>query len=88
MEGPSRSFITPPKRFCDCIFAHVDFPECPWLGMSSSTDFAKCKAQVGTALEEGFNREDIAVVFLGGRDPEDAEIKMGKNKFNDTVDAN
>jgi hypothetical protein len=69
------------------FFAHVDFPECPWLGMSTSTDFAKFKAQVGTALEEGFNLEDIAVVFLGGRDPEDAGIKMGKNKFNDTVDA-
>lgn len=69
------------------FFAHVDFPECPWLGMSTSTDFAKFKAQVRAALEEGFNQQDIAEVFLGGSDPEDAGIKMGKNKFKETITA-
>lgn len=69
------------------FFAHVDFPECPWLGMSTSTDFAKFKKQVDAALKGGFSRDEIAAVFLGGSDPDDAGIKMGKGKFNETVDA-
>ncbi|WP_425005767.1 hypothetical protein [Mycolicibacterium sp. S3B2] len=68
-------------------FAHIDYPECPWLGMSTSTDFAGFKKQVGEALEKGFNLDDIAAVFLGGSDPEDAGIKMGKNKFKETAEA-
>lgn len=69
------------------FFAHVDHPECPWLGMATSTSPAKFKQQVAANVEKGFRREDIAEVFLGGRDPEDAGIKMGKGKFRETVDA-
>lgn len=69
------------------FLAHVDFPECPWLGMSTSTSPNEFKDRVGNELEEGFNRDQIAAVFLGGRDPDDAGIKMGKGKFNETVDA-
>lgn len=68
-------------------FAHIDYPDCPWLGMSTSTDFAGFKKLVDDARRTGFDREDIAAVFLGGADPDDAGIKMGKGKFAETVDA-
>ncbi|MGV0043018.1 hypothetical protein ACRU13_02270 [Mycobacterium colombiense] len=68
-------------------FAHIDYPECPWLGMSTSTDFVGFKKQVDDARRTGFDHEDIAAVFLGGADPDDAGIKMGKGKFAETVEA-
>ena len=68
-------------------FAHIDYPECPWLGMSTSTDFAGFKKQVDDARLAGFDRADIAAIFLGGADPDDAGIKMGKGKFAETVEA-
>lgn len=42
------------------FFAHVDFPECPWLGMSTSTSPNEFKARVGEALDDGFKRDQIA----------------------------
>lgn len=68
-------------------FAHLDHPECPWLGMSTSTDFAKFKERVGNTLEAGLNREDIAVLFLGGSDPADAAIEVSQEEFDGTIDA-
>jgi hypothetical protein len=35
------------------FFAHVDHPECPWLGMSASTDFREFKQQVVAAMKQG-----------------------------------
>lgn len=68
-------------------FAHIDHPECPWLGMSTSTDFAKFKARVGETLIEGFNSEDIARLFLGGADPVDAGIEVPQEDFDGTIAA-
>lgn len=68
-------------------FAHIDYPECPWLGMSTSTDFAGFKRRVNDARLAGFDHKDIAAIFLGGADPTDAGIKMGKGKFAETVEA-
>ena len=69
------------------FFAHVDYPECPWLGMSTSSDPGSFKRKVVAAKKKGFDCEQIAAVFLGGSDPEDAGIKMGKGKFAETVGA-
>lgn len=68
-------------------FAHLDHPECPWLGMSTSTDFAKFKARVADILKHGFNREDIAQLFLGGVDPVDAGIEVQQSDFDGTIAA-
>jgi hypothetical protein len=69
------------------FFAHVEHPECPWLGMSASTRFGDFKNLVDTALTNGFDREDIANVFLGGTDPDEADIELSTEEFNETVDS-
>jgi hypothetical protein len=69
------------------FFAHVDHPECPWLGMSASTRFGDFKDQVDAALNEGFNRQDVASVFVGGIDPDDAGVEMSSEEFTATVDS-
>jgi hypothetical protein len=68
------------------FFAHLDHPECPWLGMSASTSFAEFKQKVADALERGFDRADIATVFLGGADPTDACIQLSDTEFEDAID--
>ena len=55
--------------------------------MSSSTRFADFKDQVDTALTNGFDREQMAAVFLGGIDPDDAGVQMSTEEFADTVDS-
>jgi hypothetical protein len=69
------------------FFAHVDHEECPWLGMSACTSFSDFKKQVVAALKQGFDREKIAAVFLGGLNPTDACIQLSDNEFEDAIDA-
>jgi hypothetical protein len=67
------------------FFAHIEHEECPWLGMSASTDFAEFKGKVADALRQGFDRGHIASVFLGGDTPADACIELSENEFNDAI---
>jgi hypothetical protein len=69
------------------FFAHVEHEECPWLGMSASTDFREFKKQVGAALKQGFDRAQIAAIFLGGDSPKDACIQLSNNEFEDAIAA-
>jgi hypothetical protein len=68
------------------FFAHVEHPECPWLGMSASTDFFEYKAKLAAALDNGFDREQIATVFLGGVNRVDACIQLSDAEFEDAID--
>ena len=68
------------------FFAHVEHPECPWLGMSASKDFAEYKAKLAAALDNGFDREQIATVFLGGVSCVDACIQLSDAEFEDAID--
>ncbi|WP_279100757.1 hypothetical protein [Gordonia bronchialis] len=68
------------------FYAHVEKPDCPWLGMSSSTRFAEFKDKVAKSRERGFNEADIARVFLGGTDPRDASIRATDEEFTASVD--
>lgn len=67
------------------FFAHVEHPECPWLGMSASTDFREYKAKLDAALDNGFDREQIAAVFLGGVSRVDACIQLSDAEFDDAI---
>jgi hypothetical protein len=69
------------------FFAHVDHPECPWLGMSASLSPREFKEQVDDALTRGFSRADISQVFLGGSDHEDAGVAMTPEDFSATVES-
>jgi hypothetical protein len=75
------------EAFLRLFFAHVESEECPWLAMSTPTDFAAFKAKVATGLQQGFNREQIAKVFLGGDSPADACIRLSDDEFEDAIDA-
>lgn len=68
-------------------FAHIDYPECPWLGIAATTNFKELKERVGDLLDVGFDRESIARLFLGGIDPSDAGIDVTQEEFDDTVKA-
>jgi hypothetical protein len=68
------------------FFAHVEHPECPWLGMSASNDFAEYKAKLAAALDNGFDREQIATVFLGGVSRVDSCIQLTDGEFEDAID--
>ncbi|WP_018599374.1 hypothetical protein [Mycobacterium sp. 155] len=68
-------------------FAHIDHPECPWLGMSTSTDFVKFKVRVYDALKEGFDHATIAELFLGGARSEDSKIDVPQEEFDGTLEA-
>jgi hypothetical protein len=67
-------------------YAHLDQPDCPWLGMASETSFAQFKAKVEKSLEDGFDRAKLAEIFLGGSSPEDACIAMSAADFEDGLD--
>ncbi|ORA09107.1 hypothetical protein [Mycobacterium arosiense] len=69
------------------FFAHVEHPECPWLGMSASNDFAEYKAKLAAALNNGFDREQIATVFLGGVNRVDSCIQLTDAEFEDAIDS-
>lgn len=68
------------------FFAHVEHPECPWLGMSASTDFADYKAKLAAALANGFDREQIATVFLGGTSRVESCIQLTDAEFEDAIE--
>jgi hypothetical protein len=68
------------------FFAHVEHPECPWLGTSASMEFGEFKAKVAAALDNGFDREQIATVFLGGVSRVDAVIQITDDEFEDATD--
>jgi hypothetical protein len=68
------------------FFAHVEHPECPWLGMSASTDFREYKAKLDAALDNGFDREHIATVFLGGVRRVESCIQLSDAEFEDAID--
>ncbi|OPX12577.1 hypothetical protein [Mycobacterium sp. AT1] len=68
------------------FFAHVEHPECPWLGMSASTNFGEYKGKVATALDRGFDREAIATVFLGGVGRVDSVVQLTDAEFEDAID--
>lgn len=67
------------------FFAHVEKQDCPWLGMAASVNFAEFKEKVSTALRVGFDRDDVALVFLGGADPADADLSVDTDEFDDTI---
>lgn len=69
------------------FFAHVDKDDCPWLGMATSVNFTEFKEKVNAALRSGFDRNAVALVFLGGTDPTDANLTVTAAEFNDTTDA-
>jgi hypothetical protein len=69
------------------FFAHSEKQDCPWLGMAASVNFAEFKEKVGMALRNGFDRDAVALVFLGGTDPDDAALDAQADEFNDTVSA-
>lgn len=69
------------------FYAHAEKPDCPWLGMSASTNFAEFKEKVAKSRENGFDESDIALVFLGGTDPRDAALRATDEEFSATVDA-
>ncbi|WP_166904759.1 hypothetical protein [Mycobacterium sp. DL440] len=69
------------------FFAHVEKSDCPWLGMAASVSFVEFKEKVSAALRTGFDRNDVALVFLGGSDPVDAVIDVDDDEFEDSVRA-
>jgi hypothetical protein len=67
-------------------YAHLDYKDCPWQGMASLVNFAEFKEKVEKSLSEGFDRGDLANIFLGGTSPEDACIPMPAEDFEDAID--
>ena len=68
------------------FYAHVEHTDCPWLGMALEVNFAQFKAKVDKSLSEGFDRGELAEVFLGGTSPQDACIAMSSEDFEDAID--
>ncbi|WP_029108701.1 hypothetical protein [Mycobacterium sp. URHD0025] len=68
------------------FLAHIEHPECPWLGLSASMTFAEFKEHVAAKLKNGFDREAIATVFLGGISRVDSVIQLTNDEFEDAVD--
>lgn len=68
------------------FFAHVDHPECPWLGMADELGANQFKDRIGEAFKHGFNPDEIATVFLGGDSPTDAALSMTKEEFDAAVE--
>lgn len=69
------------------FFAHSENQDCPWLGMAASVSFAEFKAKVSAASRSGFGRDAVALVFLGGTDPDDSALDVEAEEFDDTVSA-
>ncbi|WP_334028698.1 hypothetical protein [Nocardia terpenica] len=66
-------------------FAHTEKPDCPWLGMAASVSFAEFKEKIARGLDSGFDRDAVALVFLGGIDPRDAVLRIDDDQFNEGV---
>ena len=47
------------------FYAHVEKADCPWLGMTSSTNFTEFKNKVARSRDDGFSEADIALAFGG-----------------------
>lgn len=69
------------------FFAHSENQHCPWLGMAASVNFAEFEEKVAAALRNGFDRDAVALVFLGGADPDDSALDVEANEFDETVSA-
>jgi hypothetical protein len=68
------------------FFAHVDHPECPWLGMADERGANQFKDRLGEAMKAGFDTEEIARIFLGGESPTDSELDMTAEEFDAAVE--
>ena len=68
-------------------FAHIDHPECPWLGMSAPVPFWDFKERVSKALDDGFDADHIARLFLGGASPSDAGVDVTEEEFDASIEA-
>jgi len=68
------------------FFAHVDHPECPWLGMADQRGANQFKDRFGEATKSGFDAGEIAWVFLGGESPTDSELDMTAEEFDASVE--
>jgi len=68
------------------FYAHVDYPNCPWQGMATLTNFAEFKEKVDKSLSDGFDRAQLAEIFLGGTSPQDACVAMSAEDFDDAID--
>lgn len=69
------------------FFVHSEEQDCPWLGMAASVNFAEFKEKVSAASRSGFDRDAVALVFLGGTDPDDSALDVEADEFDDTVSA-
>jgi hypothetical protein len=68
------------------FYAHVEHPDCPWQGMATLTSFVEFKEKVDESLSDGFDRTQLAEIFLGGTSPQDACVAMSAEDFEDAVD--
>ncbi|MGV9836516.1 hypothetical protein ACWDUL_20335 [Nocardia niigatensis] len=68
-------------------FAHTEKPDCPWLGMAASVNFAEFKKKVAAGRDGGFDRDAVALVFLGGVNPREAVLRVDDDRFEDGVAA-
>lgn len=68
------------------FYAHLEYPDCPWQGMATLTNFAEFKEKVDESLSDGFNRAQLAEIFLGGTSPQDACVTMSAEDFDDAID--
>ncbi|SKU21678.1 hypothetical protein [Mycobacteroides abscessus] len=68
------------------FYAHVEHAECPWKGLATLINFAEFKAKVGGMVSDGFDRSQLAEIFLGGSSPQDACIAMSLEDFEDAID--
>lgn len=69
------------------FYAHLEQEDCPWLGIASSVDFTEFKRKLDRDLKAGFDRDNIAQIFLGGVSAADAQIHLADDEFDDGVDA-
>jgi hypothetical protein len=68
------------------FFAHADNPDCPWLGMASLVSFSEFKDKVNQSLSDGFDRTQLAEIFLGSSSPDGACIAMSSEDFAHAID--
>ena len=67
-------------------FAHAMNRECPWFGIANMKSFSDFKKLVESSLSNGFDRGDVADVFLGGSNAKSAGIDLSDEKFNKCID--
>lgn len=70
--------------------AHIKKPSCPWLEVTGLTDYRKFKALLSDIVERpsvNLTDEDLATVFLGGSDPEDAGLDIDQSAWDEHIEA-